>query len=239
MRTMMLAAMAALMPAMAHASDVTMTIGQLAGWNFDAPGTQTGRIYLPRGRDFAFETFGNDGDTGTMTLLDASGRVLVSGGIPQLEGVGSGSFRTAYDGWYFVTVRLDASGSGFPETDSALIDKDCAASRATLCTLPVGVTRDNRLFNYGGDIDWFRTSLRGGRCYDIRIDEENRDRYGGALQVRDRHGKILASVPVGGETVSKSAAILGFRAPANGAYFVEAVWRDEAQSRYVLTLTVR
>jgi len=50
---------------------------------------------------------------------------------------------------------------------------------------------------------------------------------------------VLASVPVGGETGSKSAAILGFRAPANGAYFVEAVWGDTDDVRYVLTLTAR
>ena len=118
-----------------------------------------------------------------------------------------------------------------------MVDKDCAASKATLCTLPVGTTRGNRLFNYGGGIiDWFRTSLSRGRRYDVRLDEQYPDPYGGWLRIRDRYGKILASVPVGGETASKSAAILGFRAPADGTYFVEAVWSGEAQDRYVLTL---
>ena len=64
----------------ARAADVTMTVGQVAIWDFDAPGTGTGRIDLPKGADFALEVDNNDEteDLGLVTLSDAGGRAIVS-----------------------------------------------------------------------------------------------------------------------------------------------------------------
>jgi len=172
----------------ARAADVTMTVGQVAIWDFDAPGTGTGRIDLPKGADFALEVDNNDEteDSGLVTLSDAGGRAIVSTPIQGGEdvSVGGTTFRTPYAGTYVVKVRLD--NANFPGRAIIVVDKDCAASKATLCTLPVGVTRSNRLFNYGGiypvdihaDIDWFRTSLSRGRRYDVRLDEQYPDPYG-------------------------------------------------------------
>jgi hypothetical protein len=217
MRTTLIAALAgllamlALVPGTARAETVgTLQVGPGGGAvTFDGPGTKTFTIHLEKGGGYA--VLGYDPP---VSLRDATGRVLAAPYTgPDEPG---DSFRAPYTGNYFVDITA-AAGDSFPEQGWASVDIDCMADRTTICTLPVGTIRTNKLFNYTEDEDWFRTTLVAGRSYVAHMEYTPGAGDFLSLNLLDANGKWF-----GVGKADQHSVDLTFRVTRSGTYYVQA-----------------
>ena len=230
----------------AHADLETLTVGpDLADCQINAPGQQREfRVALPGGADFTVRQLGDyydNANPGSVSIKDASGNTLDKMNFCQIsEDFDCGfGFRTSYSGDYFVAISFPAQADpgNFPADCWVNVDQDCSASAKSQCTLPVGVTRTNKLLNWGWDRDWFSTKLTRGKKYAILLSGGSYENDGqgnmSGVNVRNAQGKVVASCF---EENYASSCSVGLRALASGTFFVEVHGEGDFGGRYSINL---
>jgi hypothetical protein len=183
-----------------------------------SPGTtQTWQVNLEAGKDFAFVA-AFDG-YGAVILRNASGQAVMSFQVtPYNEDYWFGhEFRAAYTGAYFLDLTAGPETAGYGAGWYWLAYQyDCPGGRRTACTLPVGTSRKSYVtFPY--EWDWWKTTLKAGKRYDITTNEYRTD-----LALRDAKGSIITIV-YGSRDSSPFVppTIRGFQPQVSGTYYVD------------------
>ena len=166
-----------------------------------SPGTtQTWQVNLEAGKDFAFVA-AFDG-YGAVILRNASGQAVMSFQVtPYNEDYWFGhEFRAAYTGAYFLDLTAGPETAGYGAGWYWLAYQyDCPGGRRTACTLPVGTSRKSYVtFPY--EWDWWKTTLKAGKRYDITTNESLRVAFPAACGVacsRQRARRLVCR-PAGG-----------------------------------------
>ena len=164
---------------------------------------------------------------GTATLRGADGAKLASFGVfPAYDDSSTGhEARATYTGTYLLDItsspnpygHSDGSCQGDGEGYYMFYQYDCPGGKRTDCVLPVGTTRKSTI-DLLREWDWWRTTLRAGKRYDVALDA-----CVGRIVVRDAKGKPVAKSNDCSweQDVRTPPAIRGFRPRTNGTYFVD------------------
>lgn len=188
--------------------------------SFSAPGTQTWRLYLERGRYYAVAGHPYpDGCVASVAVRAAGGKVLAGFRLftEGDEGPAGVSLRAPYTGWYTVAVTLTQAIIRYYQCARPLsywLDaaRDCPGDATTGCTIAVGSPLAKLHFDYWGDTDAFRTALQGGKSYTLSLAAAS-DPECASASIAGPGG--FAASAVGGTPVV-------FAAPTSGTYYVSA-----------------
>jgi hypothetical protein len=188
------------------------------------PGSETFGVNLQRGQGYGLTVGSDENSTLTFTVRAADGFVVATAVEASAEEAPQGfSFRATYTGTYFVDVA-----TGVPAGGVLAVWSDCLATWQTNCSLPVGTTLTERLYNYEDDTDWYRTYLKAG----VRYQFTSGKAY--VLAVGDG-GKSFATK---GDPNGAPALALNFTAPHTGTYYL-AVGPVGGEVRYQVFLRRR
>lgn len=228
MKTTIAALAALLLPATAWATT----------WTEAAPGTYTSTVRLDGGRDYALAAdffSGSEGASPFQLDLSLAGAPIAHLQVSHGDTVDGVSFRAPKAAPYTLTLTIPTDqpcGAGQQECGVAyLISPDCRADAGTLCRLAAGKEEPNRAWNWDGDEDWFRMSLRGRQRYEAWLHDPQDCET--AFRVLDGQGHEVPSSTVGhpGDGIS-----LRFTPPTNGAYFLAALGKCDLPQSYGVAL---
>jgi hypothetical protein len=217
-----LAAALVTLPVAARADVPAVTVGQPVDYGASAPGTMTWKVSLRANTYYAFGTLIETNGSVHVVLKDASGNTQAEEFYNNQSPVsGGGSFEAPYSGDYFITATAEARNGDVSASGRFFVNVDCANGINTICTLPVGKVRTDRQFDYYGDGDWFKTSLRAGKRYTVTLSWPTRqpaDCF--VVRAFDAKGRAIKT---GRATVRPNGSITtSFTARANGRAFIGA-----------------
>jgi hypothetical protein len=208
-------------------------VGGGVSGGFSGPGTQTWRVYLQRGMDYAVDGAGDC--VSSVAVRAAGGKALATFGFSgedESDGNEGASLRAPYTGLYTVdvTVSPDRFPACGPQGRYGLsASRDCPGDTATRCGIVVGQTLQNLHLDYQGDADWFRARLSAGRTYRVTMAAQLCNN----LAVLDARGGRLAGNDC---AISSEPGVLTFTAPADGTYYLAARAFADPPEPYSLSL---
>jgi hypothetical protein len=187
------------------------------------PGSFLFPVTLTKGRDYALVSASDVGFDGNVVLYggpDHEDPVLAIPLCGEDEGVCGRTFRAPANGTYVIDVNVTSTPGTFVGGFWVAVPGDCAGDRSTLCHIEANETLYGRAINYTGDVDRFRTRLRGGRTYVVTRTFEPGEggdptRLAAPLRILDRSGHVLAQAPDPGSP-------LRFRARQDGDAWIES-----------------
>jgi len=211
-----------------------LRVGGSVNGTFTAAGTQTWRLYLKDGKDYAVSGTGDC--VSSVAVRAAGGRTLATFGFSNeddpdgSEGV---TLRAPYTGLYTVEVSVapDRFPACAPQGRYGLsASRDCAGDASTRCGIVTGQTFQNLHLDYQGDADWFRTTLAAGHAYAATFAAQDCNEFA----VLDAHGRPVARDDC---TVGHASGVLTFTAPVSGTYYLAVRAFVDPPEPYSLSLT--
>lgn len=98
-------------------------------------------------------------------------------------------------------------------------DVDCAPTKKTGCSIPVGATRTNPRFDYEGDAEWFATTLKAKKTYQATVGGDAVATAGCVgLDVYDAKSKRIPPTAV--KILPDNSVMVTFKAATAGTAFI-------------------
>ena len=180
---------------------------------------------LEAGTDYTMTFSAENAEIPALVLRDAEGQTIennfnITGDSVEI------SFTAEESGSFFLDA-MDLSGGVTGDYTLALTtaeddvieipelgEDDISADILTTSLLDLGSTVESAL-DFGGDEDWFATSLEAGMTYDVSLESDTLE--SGLLSVMDSEGELAFALEEGNEN-----GVLSFTAEESGTYFIAA-----------------
>ena len=178
---------------------------------------------LEAGTDYTMTFSAENAKIPALVLHDAEGQAIennfnITGDSVEI------SFTAEESGSFFLDA-MDLSGGVTGDYTLALTtaeddvieipelgEDDISADILTTSLLDLGSTVESAL-DFGGDEDWFATSLEAGMTYDVSLESDTLE--SGQLSVMDSEGELAFALEEGNEN-----GVLSFTAEESGTYFI-------------------